>query len=140
MRSSVGTEQPFGSLPRQARPAEDRKRSQNFGFCTNETWTPDVNLYETDACYLVCVDLAGVDKDKIEVLSEDHALRIRGHRTAPCPPEYNEAQKRKLRVHLMEIDYGAFSRVVELPEDVDDRKIEAVHRNGLLWIEMPKTR
>ncbi len=138
MRSSVGIEQPFSSQPRQARSVKDRPQVQNFGFCSNETWTPNVNLYETDACYLVCVDLAGVDKDKISVFTEDHALRIRGYRLAPCPPEYSEAQKKKLRLHLMEIDYGAFSRVVELPEDVDDTKIEAVHCNGLLWIELPK--
>lgn len=137
MRVSVGTEQPFNSLPRQARAVKDR--SQYFGFCPNETWTPNVNLYETEACYLVCVDLAGVDKDKIDVFTEEHSLRIRGHRMTPCPPDYGEDQMKKLRVHLMEIDYGGFSRVVELPEDVDHTKIEAVHRNGLLWIELPKT-
>ena len=138
MPLSVATDQPFSGLGRQARSANDRLHAQYFGFCPNETWMPNVNLYETETGYLICVDLAGVDKDKIDVVAEDRALRIRGQRLAPCPPDCTEGELRKLRLHLMEIDYGAFSRVVELPEDVDHTKIEAVHRNGLLWIELPK--
>ena len=39
----------------------------------------------------------------------------------------------------MEIDHGAFCREVELPEDVDRKRIAANSRNGMLWIELPKT-
>ena len=38
----------------------------------------------------------------------------------------------------MEIDHGAFSREVELPHDVDKERINAVYREGMLWIELPK--
>ena len=38
----------------------------------------------------------------------------------------------------MEIDHGSFCREVELPNDVANDKIIATHRNGLLWIELPK--
>ncbi len=39
----------------------------------------------------------------------------------------------------MEIDHGAFSREVELPLDVNRENIAANYRNGMLWIEIPKT-
>jgi HSP20 family molecular chaperone IbpA len=39
----------------------------------------------------------------------------------------------------MEIDHGGFCREVELPEDVDRERIAANYRNGMLWIELPKT-
>jgi HSP20 family molecular chaperone IbpA len=49
----------------------------------------------------------------------------------------NHTQER-ISVHLMEIDHGAFCREVELPDDVHRDRIVASHRNGLLWIELPK--
>lgn len=112
-----------------------------YNFCPGETWTPSVNLYEDADFYLVCVDLAGVDKAKIDIEVIDHRLTITGTRQTPIyQPEVPSADgnPRKLRVHLMEIDHGAFKREVELPVDVSREKISAVHRNGLLWIELPK--
>jgi HSP20 family protein len=37
----------------------------------------------------------------------------------------------------MEIDYGPFERVLELPSDVDPDRVEAKYRDGLLWIYLP---
>jgi HSP20 family molecular chaperone IbpA len=58
----------------------------------------------------------------------------------PSPEGYSERQKPRIRVHLMEIDHGNFSREVELPADVEKEVISAVHREGMLWIELPKRR
>jgi len=138
--SRCATEQPFSNLPRQTRSIKDPAQTGYFNFCPSETWTPNVNLYETETCYLVCVDLAGVDKQEIDVVTEEHTLRIRGARPVPAPPDYAEAKQRCLRMHLMEIDHGSFCRSVELPDDVDRTEISAAHRNGLLWIELPKKR
>ena len=44
-----------------------------------------------------------------------------------------------LRLHLMEIDHGAFRRTVNLPPDVNDGGISAEYRGGLLRIRLPKT-
>jgi HSP20 family molecular chaperone IbpA len=44
----------------------------------------------------------------------------------------------RLKVHVMEIDHGPFCRDVELPQNVAQERIVAAHRNGLLWIELPK--
>jgi HSP20 family protein len=87
------------------------------------------------------VDLAGVDKTKIDLEVANSRLSIRGNRSVPSYDEGEEnatAEKGKLRVHMMEIDHGAFFREVELPEHVAQSKITAHYRNGMLWIELPK--
>lgn len=117
-----------------------------YSFYPNETWTPNVNLYETDATYMVCVDLAGVDKEKIEIEVNDGRLTLRGSRLVPSCQDVldsedcaaTEAQPGRVRVHLMEIDHGSFARDVELPLDVKRDQINARYRNGMLWIELPK--
>jgi HSP20 family protein len=118
----------------------DQLHKGYYNFYPSETWTPNVNLFETDNVYLVCVDLSGVEKDKIELTVDGQRLKIRGHRqVATCPKESEaEHQNKRLRVHLMEIDHGPFTREVELPENVDQDKIVANYNDGMLWIELPK--
>jgi len=112
-----------------------------YGFMPSEVFTPNVNLYETESHYQVCVDLAGVEKDKIDIVVVDNRLTIRGSRPVPpCSvPEPDEEHGTRMRVHLMEIDHGAFAREVELPEDVAKDKISAKYSDGFLWILLPKS-
>jgi HSP20 family protein len=125
----------FGQIARHmARTAEQMQRGY-FEYSPSQCWTPNVNLYENAANYLVCVDLAGVDKEKIEVSVADGVLRFHGHREAPLPSPEGCS---RCRVHLMEIDHGAFSREIELPADADALGVTARHDNGLLWIVVPK--
>jgi HSP20 family protein len=86
------------------------------------------------------VDLSGVDKDKIDLEVSNGRLSLRGNRSVPSYDEPDAAtpDKGKLRVHMMEIDHGAFFREVELPDQVAQQKISAQYRNGMLWIELPK--
>lgn len=137
MPTELATDQPFQNLARQTHKMMEQLQ-KGFVFGT-ETWTPSVNLYETATAYLVCVDLAGVDKEKIDVEVVDSRLKLRGARAVPSfSPDPGEPPA-KVRVHLMEIDHGAFSREVEIPEDADRHKISANYRNGMLWIEIPKS-
>jgi HSP20 family protein len=128
----------FGSVQRQMQRLMDQMQKNFFNFCPSETWTPNVNVYENETAYVVCVDLSGVDKEKIEVLVADHMLTLKGTRLVPTPPETTATHGARLRVHVMEIDHGPFCREVELPTDVDQARIGAAHLNGLLWIELPK--
>ncbi|HEY7087931.1 MAG TPA: Hsp20/alpha crystallin family protein [Tepidisphaeraceae bacterium] len=137
----AATDPPFGNVSRPITgKVTDPLTRGYFGFAPSETWTPNVNLYETDTGYLVCVDLAGVEKPKIDITVEDHVLRVRGHRAVPTVADGAEGdlQQRRVRVHLMEIDHGSFVREVELPLDVQHDQINAHYRDGLLWIELPK--
>lgn len=140
MSATTVAQESFGSLARQMSKFIEQMSKGYFGFSPGQTWTPSVNLYETDQAYLVCVDLAGVEKEKIDVTVDEHLLRLRGHRPVPTPAEDESASEhnRRLRVHLMEIDHGAFCREVELPDDVDKQRVSAHYREGMLWIELPK--
>ena len=138
---------PFSNMSRQANKLIEQMQKSYFSFCPSETWTPSVNLYETAESYLVCADLAGVDKEKIDVEVNGQVLKLRGSRAVPAHVDaageagageaVAHGQKR-VRIHLMEIDHGGFCREVELPEDVDRERIAANYRNGMLWIELPK--
>ena len=136
MAISVATDQPFSNLARQAN--KMMEQLQKGFFYAGESWTPNVNLYETSTAYLVCVDLAGVDKEKIDVEVADHRLKLKGARAVPSFWDGAEGTHEKVRVHLMEIDHGAFTREVEIPTDSDRGNITATYRNGLLWVEIPK--
>lgn len=134
MPISAATEQPYRGAP-SGKPSDPKSRGY-FSYLPNETWKPNVNLYENETAYLVCVDLAGVEKNEIDVTVEQQILRIRGSRAIPTLRTVTE--KARFRVHLMEIDHGKFSRDVELPADVERDRIAASHRDGMLWIELPK--
>lgn len=137
---------PFSNVTPQVARMMEQLTKGYYGFMPSEVWTPNVNLYETEAAYHVCVDLAGVEKDKIDITLQDQRLHIRGSRPVPqCLAAKAEAEaashgseQARLRVHLMEIDHGAFAREVELPLDVIQEAISAKYVDGMLWIELPK--
>lgn len=131
----------FGSMARQMGKILEQLNKGYYSFSPNETWTPNVNLYETEAAYQVCVDLAGVDKEKIDIEVNDRRLYIKGARAVPIINNKQTGEgpgSARTRVHLMEIDHGSFARAVELPHDVRPDRITAEHKNGILWIELPK--
>jgi HSP20 family protein len=135
----TATEPSFQNLGQKMAQLMDQFQKGYYNFYPSETWTPDVNLYETDQAYLLCVDLAGVDKEKIDLEVRDQRLILRGARTVPAHTDDEPSiTKDRLRVHLMEIDHGLFSRIVELPRNVEKERIVANYRNGMLWIEVPK--
>ncbi|MDB5290289.1 MAG: heat shock protein Hsp20 [Phycisphaerales bacterium] len=143
MPMSAAVDPPFQNLARQARKLMDQMQKGYYTFSPSDVWTPNVNLYETATSYLVCVDLAGVDKDKIDLEVHDGRLRLRGSRPVPIredieSEEQSEHEHKKMRVHLMEIDHGSFSREVELPSNINCDAISASYRNGMLWVEIPK--
>jgi HSP20 family protein len=137
MKIQTANEPSFGALSNQTGKLIDQLQRGFYGFARSDTWSPNVNLYETANSYLVCVDLAGVEKEKIDLQLAGDYLTIRGQRPVPsCDGMENDSAR--LRIHLMEIDHGSFHRRVEIPPNGDADKITAVHRNGLLWVEIPK--
>lgn len=141
MPPTLASDQPFSHVARQMNKLVDQLSKGYYNFCpSDETWTPNVNLYELESSYVVCVDLAGVEKEKIELTVHEHRLKLKGTRVVPLPPTISESDPaaKRTRVHLMEIDHGSFCREVELPRDIDQERIAAQYLNGLLWIELPK--
>ena len=73
----------FSNIARQANKLMEQMQKGYFNYCPSETWTPSVNLYETAESYLVCADLAGVDKSKIDVEVAGQTLKLKGVRAVP---------------------------------------------------------
>src|SRR3954471_10368326 len=84
MSVTATSDPPFSHMGRRGGKLSDPILQKGyFNFCPSETWTPSVNLYETDQSYLVCVDVAGVDKEKIDVEVLDNQLTLKGTREVP---------------------------------------------------------
>jgi HSP20 family protein len=106
----------------------------HFSRVGSHTWEPAINAYRCDKCIRVCVDLAGVDRSRIDLTVEPERLILRGVRDVPEP---THEEGRAVQLLAMEIDYGPFEREVRLPASVDIEKVHAEQRNGLLWISLP---
>ena len=128
-------DEPFDTLTRHMGQMMDELAArQFFNFSAHDSWEPVVNVYVTAAAYFVCVDLAGMEGEAIDVREEGGQLVIRGRRTTPTPPD----AEGPLSVDRMEIDSGPFRRTVELPADVDRSAIRARYRAGMLWVTLPR--
>lgn len=103
-------------------------------FQLQDSWCPAINAYRCRDGFVICVDLAGVDRSHLNLSVELRRLCIRGRR---LPPEPGEAKGPTLQVLALEIDQGPFEREVVLPEEVEPNEVQAEQRNGLLWIYLP---
>jgi len=72
------------------------------------SWEPPVDVFETPEELWVLVALPGVDAEHVALEVDGPCVRVRGQRLLPEP-------LRRANVHRMEIPYGLFERVVELP-------------------------
>lgn len=113
--------------------AEELLSGHYIRFCPTDAWRPNLNIYESRDAFLVCVDLAGMKPEEIQVDVNGTTLIVRGQRTAPVPDKSTE-----IGVHLMEIDTGVFCRTVELSAPADRDAVVADYKDGLLWITLPK--
>lgn len=113
---------------------KELEKSNLFHLSSSPEWRPRLNLYETPDTFLVCVELAGVQREKIDVRAENGALFVSGVRERPELP----LSASEVSVHLMEIDSGQFQRKVAIPLDVDIDSIRATYRHGYLWIVLPR--
>lgn len=103
-------------------------------FVRHAAWRPAINAYRCENCISICVDLAGVDRSDIELIIEGQGLSIRGERIVPEP---GGKEDRARQMIAMEIDYGPFQRDVQLPDEVEVKKVRAEQKNGFLWIYLP---
>jgi HSP20 family protein len=104
-------------------------------FRDEGTWQPPTDVYETRDAYYVCVELAGMEPEAVDVQSNDAGqVQISGCRGNPRPAEVPAP----LSVHVMEIEHGPFRREIDLPERVNVEAVEATYDKGYLWIKLPK--
>jgi HSP20 family protein len=95
------------------------------------SWRPAMDMNETPEQIIILAELAGVDKDDLEVEISSKAIRIRAMRPArTCGPDAT--------YRLAEIQYGRFERVLFLPAAIDPEIVSAAYTNGILEIRLAK--
>lgn len=103
-----------------------------FGNSHPEPWRPCADVYETDAEYVIEVDLPGMAIDNISVQLENTTVVIAGQRQRLHP----EGTDKHARV---ERPYGAFQRTFTLPSAVQREAVQATYAHGVLTVTIPKT-
>jgi HSP20 family protein len=109
----------------------DRLVERAFGRERHTPWMPAMDVYETEDKLVVSVELPGMSSGDVEVTVEDSTLTVSGKREFSS--EVNEEH-----YHRIERRYGAFSRAVTLPPQVDAAKVDAKFEAGVLTVEVAK--
>jgi HSP20 family protein len=97
----------------------------------HKTWYPPTDVYETDDCVIVKVEIAGMAEEDFSIALEGNKLTISGIRRDPAA---------KLAYQQMEILYGHFQTHVHLFRAIDEDEIEATYRQGFLVVRLPKAK
>lgn len=127
-------EDSFESMSRQLGDLmHDVTRKSYYHFSRSVSWQPAVNVYEDELRYHLCAELAGLEKKQIHVDVLGNKIVIKGDRAAPVPPQGAGGS-----ILRMEISYGPFERVIELPTQADMQKVSAKLTDGYLWITIEK--
>lgn len=95
------------------------------------TWEPPTDVVETEAEIIVIVEIAGMKGSDFDVVTDGKALRIGGFRRSAYPDG-------KKQFHALEIQAGPFEKRIDLPVPVDQSKVSAHYRNGMLEITITK--
>jgi HSP20 family protein len=93
--------------------------------------SPHVDLIDREGELLVRAELPGVDKKDLEVSLTGNSLTVRAETR-------RETKEEKGEYFRAEIAQGAFSRVLQLPEEILPQEVQASFENGILEVHLPK--
>ena len=94
-------------------------------------WNPSVDIFENDNEVIVKAELPGMNAKDIEVKLENNVLMLKGERRF-------EKETKEENYHRVEREYGIFSRSFALPTAINEDKVTAEYKDGVLKIVMPK--
>jgi HSP20 family protein len=97
------------------------------------SWVPNTDVYIADSGLVIKVELAGMKSDSLEITVEGNRVRISGNRPDCC-------RANKCNFLVMEITYGPFECLLELPSGYDLSQAKAIYVNGFLRIDVPAAR
>ena len=90
-------------------------------------WTPAADIYETESGYLIAMDLPGIDRQALEIDVDENRLLVKGTRAIDEPKQHRAERPR-----------GKFLRTFSVPASVEQGKIAAEYKDGVLQIRLPK--
>jgi HSP20 family protein len=99
---------------------------------TAGAWAPIVDLSETADHLVVRAEVPGMSPNDIQISLVGNTLSIKGEKK-------QEKEEKEENYHRMERTYGSFSRSIFLPCEIEEAKVDAKYKDGVLTINMPKT-
>ena len=96
----------------------------------SKCFAPRVDIYETNEALVAVADMPGIDKDSVEITLEKNVLTINGYVEQAQPDNFNLA--------YAEYETGDYQRSFTLSNEIDLEKIEAVVKDGVLRLHLPK--
>ena len=94
-------------------------------------FSPRVNVSETDKAMQVTAELPGMDDKDIQISLEQDCLVLSGEKKS-------ESEESGKNFHRYERSYGSFQRVIPLVSEIQEDKVDATFKNGVLTVTLPK--
>jgi HSP20 family protein len=98
---------------------------------TMREFTPSMDVNETDKEITIMAELPGMEPGDIDISLDRNALRLMGEKHA-------DKEEKGKHYYRVERSYGSFQRVIPLPCEVDEDKIDATYKRGVLKVVLPK--
>lgn len=96
------------------------------------TFHPNVDLSETESEVTVTAELPGLNENDIDISLTKDGLLVKGEKK-------EETEEKKEGYYRSERRYGSFQRLIPLGSEIDQTKVEATFKNGVLKVSLPKT-
>ncbi len=96
-----------------------------------EGFYPQVDVSENEKEVKVTAEIPGMDEKDIQVALSDNVLSLSGYKET-------EKEEKGKHMHRIERSSGSFHRDIPLPAEVDEEQTEAIFKNGVLTITLPK--
>jgi len=113
-----------------ARPTVSRTNGKETMIVSD--WTPSVDISETEGEYQIKAEIPDVRKEDVKVTLEDGVLTIQGERK-------QEKEEKGKKFHRIERSYGSFVRSFSLPDVIEEEKVKAEFKDGVLNLHLPKS-
>ena len=104
-----------------------------FRYFERGDWIPAVDMSENENEIVVHAEIPGMNAKEIDIFLNGRVLTMKGDRK-------QEQEEKEKKYHRIERRYGSFSRSFELPADVDGNKVKAAYKDGVLTLNLPKTK
>jgi len=93
---------------------------------------PRTDIEDSEKEIVLKFDLAGVPKENIKLsIDDNNILTLEGEKKNSQEEKSKDFVKR-------EIFYGSFKKVIQLPENIEQSKLETSFKNGILTVTVPK--
>ncbi len=101
-------------------------------FSKERSFFPKIDISEGDKEIVIKADVPGIDEKDLDISISKDAVIIKGEK------KYEHEEKQN-NYYKKERSYGSFRRVIPLPVQIDESKVEATYKNGVVTLRLPKS-